>query len=626
MRYIGNKTKLLNIIEELINEKINIDKEIIFCDLFTGTCSVGDYFKDKYKIIANDNLYMSYCVASGKLKYNKDTFFKNLEEDPFLFFNKVDTSFYTQGYCYNNFAPEISGRMYFSDENAKLIDFIRDTIDDWYNNNKINQDEKEYLIGCLIESVSKVANVAGVYCAYLRIWDPRAIKKMKFIPLESSGKPKYNNTVYNLDSNVLISKIKGDILYLDPPYTPTQYISQYHVLETIAKNDKPVHHGKGAHRDNGDQISNWSKNGVVQKEIIDLLANSDFKYIIFSYSDAGIMSPKYLEKVFKRFAKPDTYSLYKVDYNKYKNTRALVKEIKEDTKDKKHFEWLFYIEKNNNPIYCSPLNYIGGKWNVINLIKDNLPKNINTFYDLFGGGGTVSINCEANKIIYNDINFNVTNLLKELKERNISETYKYIINNIKKYNLEKENKESYIKFRNYYNSIPVENRNPLDLYLLICFGFEHQIRFNGKMEFNNPCGNSGFNEVLLEKLVSYNYITNKKNIVFYSYDYKYFEDKIKENDFVYCDPPFLISCGAYNDGKRGFNGWDKDQERELLEFLLRLNKKKIKFMLSNMLDRNQEHNEILFDWVKENNFKIIEDSKITKRNRQNRKEILIINY
>ena len=45
-----------------------------------------------------------------------------------------------------------------------------------------------------------------------------------------------------------------------------------------------------------------------------------------------------------------------------------------------------------------------------------------------------------------------------------------------------------------------------------------------------------------------------------------------------------------------------------------------------MLDRNQEHNEILFDWVKENNFKIIEDSKITKRNRQNRKEILIINY
>ena len=88
-----------------------------------------------------------------------------------------------------------------------------------------------------MKSLSKVSNVAGVYAAYLHIWDSRAVKKMKFIPVETINIPKYDNIVYNCDVNELIKTIEGDILYLDPPYTPTQYISQYHVLETIAKND-----------------------------------------------------------------------------------------------------------------------------------------------------------------------------------------------------------------------------------------------------------------------------------------------------------------------------------------------------------------------------------------------------
>lgn len=116
-----------------------------------------------------------------------------------------------------------------------MIDFIRNTIDVWFDEKKINEYEKYYLIGSLLESVSKVSNVAGVYSAFLKIWDPRAVKRMEFIPLESLPNARYQNEVYIEDVNDLITKISGDILYLDPPYTPTQYISQYHVLETIAK-------------------------------------------------------------------------------------------------------------------------------------------------------------------------------------------------------------------------------------------------------------------------------------------------------------------------------------------------------------------------------------------------------
>lgn len=626
MRYIGNKTKLLDKLEQLLSRKGLAKKGLIFCDLFAGTCTVGDYFKKNYEIIANDTLYTSYVISNAKLKY-KDTFFQNLGFDPFEYFNSIDSSNYTTGFCYNTFAPTISGRQYFSDENAKLIDLIRNTIDEWFDSKKIDENEKYYLIGSLLESVSKVSNVAGVYSAFLKIWDPRAIKKMEFIPIETyAGSTKYLNEVYIEDVNDLIGKIKGDILYLDPPYTPTQYISQYHVLETIARNDNPEIHGVGAHRDNGNQISSWCKKGLVHEEFEKLIANANFKHIIFSYSDAGIMSKEYIEKVLKRYAKDGTYEFKEISFAKYKSTRAVAREIKENTVNKAHYEWLFYIEKKDNPKYISPLNYIGGKFEVIDLIKDNLPKRIDTFYDLFGGGGTVSLNVNSKKTVYNDINWVVRDLLEKITHDDFGQTYNYIEKSVKKYNLEKKNKESYINFRNKYNSVEKGSRNPLDLYLLICYGFEHQIRFNSNMEFNNPCGNSGYNQEMLEKLVSYSNKTKKMNIVFKSMDYKKLLPDIEKNDFVYCDPPYLISCGSYNDGKRGFNGWNEKQEQELLDFLDILSSKGIKFMLSNMMDRNEKSNTPLSKWIKQNNYRVIVNKTITKRNRQDRQEIIVINY
>ena len=72
----------------------------------------------------------------------------------------------------------MSGRKYFNDYNAGRIDYFREQIEEWKNNNLISEDEYSYLLGCLLECVSKIANIAGVYGAYLKIWDPRAIKEI----------------------------------------------------------------------------------------------------------------------------------------------------------------------------------------------------------------------------------------------------------------------------------------------------------------------------------------------------------------------------------------------------------------------------------------------------------------
>ena len=484
----------------------------------------------------------------------------------------------------------------------------------------VTEEEKSYLLMRLLESISKVSNVAGVYSAYLKIWDPRAVKKMEFLPIDVKS-TKYENEIYCEEANEIIKHIKGDILYLDPPYTPTQYNSQYHVLETIVRNDRPDIHGVGAHRNN-DRLSKWCKKGEVEFEFEKILKNCNFKYILFSYSDKGIMSPKFIESAMKRYGKPETFIFKKINFVKYKSTRAVNKEIKDNTKNKKHYEYLFFIEKSDIPRYISPLNYIGGKFDTLDLILSNMPKKYNDCYDLFGGGSTVCINFNSNNIIYNEINPYVVELLKYLSKNNPVTTYKDIQKYIKLYKLEKGNKEAYYKLRKDYN----KTKENLLFYLLICYGFEHQIRFNSKLEFNNPCGNSGFSEEMYEKLISFYLVCKDKNIKFNTGSFCNYKTCIKKGDFVYLDPPYLGNDGVYQDGKRGFEGWTEQHEEKMYEFMEYINSIGAFFMLSNYSEHTKSDNKKINNWVNNNNFKIIEDKKITKRNRTNRKEIIVINY
>ena len=106
-------------------------------------------------------------------------------------------------------------------------------------------------------------------------------------------------------------------------------------------------------------------------------------------------------------------------------------------------------------------------------------------------------------------------------------------------------------------------------------------------------------------------------------DYERFFDYINKEDFVYIDPPYLITLGSYNDGKRGFNGWNEKEEKRLLDFLEKLNGRDIKFMLSNVIYHKDKTNTILKEWIKKNNFTVIN---YNEKARGNRKEVIIINY
>jgi len=279
----------------------------------------------------------------------------------------------------------------------------------------------------------------------------------------------------------------------------------------------------------------------------------------------------------------------------------------------------------------SPLNYVGGKSKILPQIIPLFPKKINTFVDLFTGGANVGINVNAEKIILNDNLTYLVSLYNFFKNVHIQDILNIIHERISFFKLNKENNDGYLKLRLDYNT----HKQPIDLFILSAFSFNHQIRFNNKHLFNTPFGKnrSCYNAKIEQNLISFVEALHSKNISISNYDFRNFDfTSLNTYDFVYCDPPYLISSASYNDGKRGFTGWSIKEEISLLSILSNLNKSNINFMLSNVLEHNQKKNEILLDWIKsenlylsniQNNYK---NSSYNKKKKTDSVEVVISNY
>ena len=538
--------------------------------------------------------------------------------DPFEFLNSTDAIHH--GFIYENYAPTKTERMYFTPENAERIDYFRKQIEDWKKDGKLSDEEYCYLMACLIESVSDVSNTAGVYGAFLKKWDSRALKKITFNKVDFKQEACNSVTVFNSKIESIIEDVKCDILYLDPPYTQNQYGTQYHLLETLVLDDNPSISKVTGSRSTAPMRSDWSKEYKAHILFDRLLAKTQAKYIILSYNNDGFMSKEYIEAAMKRYGKPETYTCKKIAYKKYQNWKS--------QNENKHFEYLFFVEKKDSTkvVYECPLNYIGSKAKIVSQIMKYQPKDRTTFVDAFGGGFNVGINSNAKTVIYNDINYLVSNLIRSFKDYDTYDYLLYVKRIIKKFGLEKAKVDSYLAAREYYNSLPMEKRDPRLLFAVILYGFQQQIRFNGQHNFNNPVGMRWFNDKILEKMISFSRRIKEGNFMFFSENYTELLNYITQDSFVYFDPPYELTTGSYNDGKRGFKGWNKNLEAELFAFADQLNSNKIPFMLSYVIEHKGKVNQALIEWVNSNSYTIIQLGDIIGISGSRRKEVLIVNY
>jgi len=321
MNYIGSKNKLSNFIKNTVYSVVGKDlSNIIFCDIFAGTGIVGRNFKPEVqKVISNDFEYYSYVLNRNYIGNHLQIHDK---ERYILELNNLELK---EGFVFHNYCKGQNGhRQYFSDENGKKIDVIRIQIEEWKNKKTINDDLYYFLLASLLESADKVANTASVYGAYLKHLKKSAQKTLILKPADFELSEQ-KHEVFNIDSNLLIKQIEGDILYLDPPYNARQYGANYHLLNTIAKYDQFIPKGKTGLRDYNK--SKYCSTNSVQNEFEELIKNANFKYIFLSYNNEGLMSVRQIRDIMSRFGKYDlastNYQRFKADKDENRNHSAI---------------------------------------------------------------------------------------------------------------------------------------------------------------------------------------------------------------------------------------------------------------------------------------------------------------
>lgn len=319
MRFIGNKEKLVaNIYEILLKHNVikTCDTTKSFFDMFAGSTSVGRFFKMKgFSITSCDLLYLSYCLQRAYLQNNKEPRFRGLKdivdskrhlnrpyEKVLAYLNSLESK---RGFIYQNYAPSGSKnlatpRQYFSDYNACKIDAIRLEIEKWHIQDKISENEYFILLATLLESISLFANVAGVYAAFCKIWDKRALKpfNLKQITLLESDK---QHICLCANSTKILQDAKQiyDLIYLDPPYNQRQYAPNYHLLETIARYDNPSIKGVAGLREWQGQKSRFCNKQNALAELETIMACKNFKTAILSYNSEGLMKKDEINEILK---------------------------------------------------------------------------------------------------------------------------------------------------------------------------------------------------------------------------------------------------------------------------------------------------------------------------------------
>ncbi|WP_311195817.1 DNA adenine methylase [Antarcticibacterium sp. 1MA-6-2] len=282
MNYIGSKNRLTDFIKSNVKAVVPGDLSAkIFCDLFAGTGIIGRSFKPDVKtVIANDIEFYSYVLLQNYIGNHQQ-----LDYQQYL--DELNNLQGKKGFIYEFYSEGgKENRLYFSSENGQKIDAARIQLETWRENGIIIMNLYYFLLASIIESADKVANTASVYGAFLKNLKASAKKELEIQPA-SFDITQNPHEVHREDANSLISKIEGDILYLDPPYNARQYGANYHLLNTIAKYDTFVPQGKTGLRDY--YRSSYCKTGEVRESFEALLREAKFQYIFLSYNNEGLM-------------------------------------------------------------------------------------------------------------------------------------------------------------------------------------------------------------------------------------------------------------------------------------------------------------------------------------------------
>lgn len=269
-RYLGNKYKLLPFITKVVNEECSDIDSV--ADIFAGTGAVSSAFTERL-LITNDLMYSNYiCNYAwfGAEEYDPQTII-----DCVVRYNSLSD-------LEDNYMTENFSDTYFSRDDCAKIGYIREDIESLYENDRINQRERAILITSLLYAMDKIANTCGHYDAYRKgvVFDKTLELYVPLAEVHNNA----DNKCYNTDANELVKKIKSDLVYIDPPYNSRQYCDAYHLLENVARWEKPEVFGVAKKMDRSSMKSKYCTQSATEAFEL-LIKDINAKYILLSYNN-----------------------------------------------------------------------------------------------------------------------------------------------------------------------------------------------------------------------------------------------------------------------------------------------------------------------------------------------------
>ena len=269
-RYLGNKYKLLPFITKVVNEECSDIDSV--ADIFAGTGAVSSAFTEKL-LITNDMMYSNYICNYA--------WFGAEEYDPQTI---IDCVIRYNSLCdlEDNYMTENFSNTYFSRDDCAKIGYIREDIEALYKKGDINTRERAILITSLLYAMDKIANTCGHYDAYRKgVEFDKALEL--YVPM-ANRQNNPNNQCFNTDSNDLVKSIEADLMYIDPPYNSRQYCDAYHLLENVARWEKPEVFGVAKKMDRSTMKSKYCTQSATEA-FEQLIEDIKAKYILLSYNN-----------------------------------------------------------------------------------------------------------------------------------------------------------------------------------------------------------------------------------------------------------------------------------------------------------------------------------------------------
>jgi adenine-specific DNA-methyltransferase len=310
MRYIGNKTKLLGFIRRVLRAR-GI-RGGVAVDPFCGTASVArDLKRLGFGVMAGDIMEYAFVLAKAYVETTH-------QPDVRSFMRVLNRLPATPSFFAENFSAQ---RMYFTPANGARIDAMRAQLHEWRAAAAISDAAYYTLLAALIEASDRVANTTGVYAAYVKSWQPNAVR-----PLELRVRRIIKGNGCHAQRADALSFVSGiepfELLYLDPPYNSRQYAGYYHIPELLAQGwfeSEPPLRGKTGLLPDRDKRTDWSRRNKCEDALEALLASARCKHIVMSYNAEGIIPESTIERLFKQYGSTATYHKYSRRYRRYRS-------------------------------------------------------------------------------------------------------------------------------------------------------------------------------------------------------------------------------------------------------------------------------------------------------------------